>query len=76
LGPDARDRLGEYIYRYMRIFDDSFARQLAENAPVHTAAALKQTVDAAVEAGCDEFFLVPTTADPAELKRARDAIGI
>jgi alkanesulfonate monooxygenase SsuD/methylene tetrahydromethanopterin reductase-like flavin-dependent oxidoreductase (luciferase family) len=76
LGPDARDRLNEYIYRYLRIFDDGFARELAQAAPVHTATALKQTVDAAGEAGCDEFFLVPTTADPAELNRARDAIGI
>ena len=76
MGPDARDRLNEYIYRYLRIFDDGFARELAQAAPVHTATALNQTVDAAAEAGCDEFFLVPTTADPAELNRARDAIGI
>jgi hypothetical protein len=75
LGPDARDRLGDYIYRYMRIFDDGFARQLAESAPVHSTEALKETVEGAAEAGCDEFFLVPTTADPAELERARDALG-
>jgi alkanesulfonate monooxygenase SsuD/methylene tetrahydromethanopterin reductase-like flavin-dependent oxidoreductase (luciferase family) len=76
LGPDARERLQEYVYRYMRIFDDGFARQLAQSAPVHTADALKATVDGAAEAGCDEFFLVPTTADPAELERTRDALGI
>jgi alkanesulfonate monooxygenase SsuD/methylene tetrahydromethanopterin reductase-like flavin-dependent oxidoreductase (luciferase family) len=76
LGPGARDRLREYVYRYLRIFDDGFARQLADSAPVHTADALKEAVDGAAEAGCDEFFLVPTTVDPAELERARDALGI
>jgi hypothetical protein len=59
----------------MRIFDEGFARQLAQSAPVYTADALKETVDGAAEAGCDEFFLVPTTVDPAELERARDALG-
>jgi len=43
---------------------------------VHTPAALREAMEAAREAGCDEFFLVPTTADPAELDRTRDALGI
>jgi alkanesulfonate monooxygenase SsuD/methylene tetrahydromethanopterin reductase-like flavin-dependent oxidoreductase (luciferase family) len=76
LGPDSRERLAGYIYRYMKIFDDGFARQLAESAPVHTPATLRLAVDAARAAGCDEFFLVPTTTDPDELDRARDALGI
>jgi alkanesulfonate monooxygenase SsuD/methylene tetrahydromethanopterin reductase-like flavin-dependent oxidoreductase (luciferase family) len=76
LGSDSKDRLAGYIYRYMKIFDDSFARQLADAAPVHTPAALREALDAARQAGCDEFFLVPTTTDPAELDRARDALGM
>ena len=76
LGPDAKERLASYIYQYMKIFDDGFARQLAGSAPVHSAAALREAVDAARQAGCDEFFLVPTTTDPAELDRARDALGV
>jgi hypothetical protein len=32
-----------------------------------------QTLD---ELGCDELFLVPTTADVRELDRTRDALGI
>jgi hypothetical protein len=28
------------------------------------------------DAGCDELFLVPTTADPDEFTRTRDALGI
>jgi alkanesulfonate monooxygenase SsuD/methylene tetrahydromethanopterin reductase-like flavin-dependent oxidoreductase (luciferase family) len=76
LGPDSRERLGDYIYRYMKIFDDGFARQLAESAPVHSAGALRHAMDEARAAGCDEFFLVPTTADPVELDRAREALDI
>jgi alkanesulfonate monooxygenase SsuD/methylene tetrahydromethanopterin reductase-like flavin-dependent oxidoreductase (luciferase family) len=76
LGSDSKERLAGYIYRYMKIFDDSFARQLADAAPVHTPAALRGALDAARQAGCDEFFLVPTTTDPAELDRARDALGM
>jgi alkanesulfonate monooxygenase SsuD/methylene tetrahydromethanopterin reductase-like flavin-dependent oxidoreductase (luciferase family) len=76
LGPDAKQQLGDYVFEYMKIFDEGFARTLAETAPVHTPAALREAMDAAREAGCDEFFLVPTTADPAELDRTRDALGI
>src|SRR3954451_24951834 len=60
LGPDAKQQLGDYVFEYMKIFDEGFARSLAETAPVHTAAALREAMDAARQAGCDEFFLVPT----------------
>jgi hypothetical protein len=49
---------------------------LAEGASVHSPEALRDAVDAAREIGCDEFFLVPTTADPDELQRAREALGL
>lgn len=76
LGPGAKQQLGDYVFNYMRIFDEGYARHLAESAPVHSPAALREAVDAAREAGCDEFFLVPTTTDPAELDRTREALGI
>ncbi|HZQ56992.1 MAG TPA: LLM class flavin-dependent oxidoreductase [Acidimicrobiales bacterium] len=75
LGPGAKERLAAYIYNYMKIFDDGFARELASSAPVHSPAALREAMAAAADAGCDEFFLVPTTADPAELDRTREALG-
>jgi alkanesulfonate monooxygenase SsuD/methylene tetrahydromethanopterin reductase-like flavin-dependent oxidoreductase (luciferase family) len=75
LGPDARRQLGDYVFDYMKIFDEGLARQWAESAPVHTPAALRQAVEAAEQAGCDEFFLVPTTAEPSELERTREALG-
>ncbi len=76
LGPDAKDQLGRYVYQYMKIFSEPYARELAASAPVHTPVALRSALDAAREAGCDEFFLVPTSADPAELDRTRDALAL
>jgi alkanesulfonate monooxygenase SsuD/methylene tetrahydromethanopterin reductase-like flavin-dependent oxidoreductase (luciferase family) len=76
LGPNAKEQLGQYVYDYLKIFDEGYARHMAEKAPVHTPEALREAMDAAREAGCDEFFLVPTTADPAELDRTREALGI
>jgi alkanesulfonate monooxygenase SsuD/methylene tetrahydromethanopterin reductase-like flavin-dependent oxidoreductase (luciferase family) len=76
LGSDAQRQLGDYVFQYMKIFDEGFARSLAETAPVHTPEALRDAVAAAEAAGCDEFFLVPTSADPDELARTREALGI
>jgi hypothetical protein len=76
LGPDAEARLHDYVYRYLLIFDEGLAEHVASSAPVYSPAALREAVDAARDAGCDELFLVPTTADPEELDRTRDALGI
>lgn len=76
LGPDAQERLERYVYDYLRIFDEGYAKHVASTAPVHTPEALRGAMDAARDAGCDELFLVPTTADPDELARTRDALGI
>jgi alkanesulfonate monooxygenase SsuD/methylene tetrahydromethanopterin reductase-like flavin-dependent oxidoreductase (luciferase family) len=76
LGRDAEERLRHYVYTYLKIFDDGFARQAAATASCYTPQALQQTVKDAADAGCDEFFLVPTTADPTELGRTRDALGL
>jgi alkanesulfonate monooxygenase SsuD/methylene tetrahydromethanopterin reductase-like flavin-dependent oxidoreductase (luciferase family) len=75
LGPGAKEQLAGYIYDYMKIFDAGFARDLAASAAVDSPAALRDALAAASDAGCDEFFLVPTTADPDELDRTREALG-
>jgi len=76
LGQEAKQQLGDYVYSYLKIFDKDYARATADSAPVHTPEALRQAIDTAREVGCDEFFLVPTTADPSELGRTRDALGL
>lgn len=76
LGPDADDRLRAYAYDYMKVFGDDIAKWSADNVACTTPESLRAAIDNAREAGADEYFLVPTTADPAELDRTRDALGI
>jgi alkanesulfonate monooxygenase SsuD/methylene tetrahydromethanopterin reductase-like flavin-dependent oxidoreductase (luciferase family) len=76
LGDGAADRLGRYAYDYLRIFGDDMAEAMAGACTVSTPAALRDAVAAATDAGCDELFLVPTTPDPAELARTRDALSL
>ena len=34
LGPDAERQLGDYVFNYLKIFSEGFARHMAESAPV------------------------------------------
>lgn len=76
IGPDAEERLRNYAYSYMKIFGEDIARHTAGAVACFTPDALRRTVENLAAAGADEFFLVPTTADPDELSRTRDALGI
>jgi alkanesulfonate monooxygenase SsuD/methylene tetrahydromethanopterin reductase-like flavin-dependent oxidoreductase (luciferase family) len=76
LGDGAADRLHGYVHDYMKIFGTDVADAVAGAADVHTPEALRAAVAACEAAGFDELILVPTTADPDELTRTRDALGI
>jgi hypothetical protein len=76
LGPQAEERLRHYAYDYMKIFGEEVGRWAAESVACHTPDALSRAIDNARDAGADEFFLVPTTAEPEELNRIREALGI
>jgi alkanesulfonate monooxygenase SsuD/methylene tetrahydromethanopterin reductase-like flavin-dependent oxidoreductase (luciferase family) len=76
LGPGAHDRLRSYVYDYLVIFGEDAARDGAAAARCASAASLRDTVEEIAAAGLDELWLVPTTADPAELDRTRDALGV
>jgi alkanesulfonate monooxygenase SsuD/methylene tetrahydromethanopterin reductase-like flavin-dependent oxidoreductase (luciferase family) len=75
LGDGARERLQSYAFDYLRIFGDDLASALASSATTHSPDALRGAVEILAGAGCDELFLVPTTADVAELDRTREALG-
>ena len=76
LGDGALERLQGYGYDYMRIFGDDLAKAMGGALNTATPEALRAAVDTLEQLGCDELFLVPTTTDPAELDRTRDALGI
>ena len=76
LGDGARERLRGYAFDYLRIFGDEMAHAMADSANAASPEALRAAIDGLDAAGCDELFLVPTTADPSELDRTRDALRI
>jgi alkanesulfonate monooxygenase SsuD/methylene tetrahydromethanopterin reductase-like flavin-dependent oxidoreductase (luciferase family) len=76
LGDDAEARLRGYAFDYLRVFGDQIGEAVAESVRAYTPKALRDAVDTVRAAGFDELFLVPTTADPDELTRTRDALGI
>lgn len=76
LGDDAETRLRSYAFDYLKIFSPEIAEAIAETATVHTPKALRTAVETVKSAGFHELFLVPTTTDPEELPRTREALGI
>ena len=55
---------------------EDVGRWAASAVTLFTPEALRAAVDNVRAAGGDELFFVPTTADPDELARTRDALGI
>jgi alkanesulfonate monooxygenase SsuD/methylene tetrahydromethanopterin reductase-like flavin-dependent oxidoreductase (luciferase family) len=76
LGDDAETRLRDYSRTYMNIMGEGVGDWAAGAVTCFTPDALRAAVDHATEAGADEFFLVPTTSEPDELARTRDALGV
>ena len=76
LGDGAQERLHDYGYSYMKIFGEDLATMMAGMLATSTPETLRAAVDTLDGLGCDELFLVPTTADVTELARTRDALGI
>jgi alkanesulfonate monooxygenase SsuD/methylene tetrahydromethanopterin reductase-like flavin-dependent oxidoreductase (luciferase family) len=75
LGPDAGDRVGEYAYRYLRIFGEEAARAMASGCSATSPGPINEALDRIEAAGGDEVILVATTADVAEVRRAADLIA-
>ena len=75
LGPDARERLDAYARRYLAVFGDAAARSLAARCLAAGDVAVRSALRQLRDAGADECFLVPTTADIAELDRLQALLG-
>jgi alkanesulfonate monooxygenase SsuD/methylene tetrahydromethanopterin reductase-like flavin-dependent oxidoreductase (luciferase family) len=75
-GDDAEARLREYARTYMNVMGEGVGDWAASAVTCFTPDALRRAVDNARDAGADEFFLVPSTSDPDELARTRDALDL
>lgn len=82
LGPDPENQLGAHVQDFWnQDVDLTGAESSFLTAPTAGtlncgAAGLLAAVNGAREAGLDELRLVPTTADPDEIDRAREVLGI
>jgi alkanesulfonate monooxygenase SsuD/methylene tetrahydromethanopterin reductase-like flavin-dependent oxidoreductase (luciferase family) len=76
LGPGAQEQLQRYTYDYLRIMDEGFARMAAAAATCWSDDALRDTVAAMEDAGCDQAVLVSTGTDVDQVRRAADVLGL
>ncbi|MGZ8764040.1 MAG: LLM class flavin-dependent oxidoreductase [Acidimicrobiia bacterium] len=74
LGDGAEDRLFSYAFEYLSTFGDDAARAMAGLTRLKDPGAIRDAVAALEDVGCDEFVLVPTSADVAEIDRLLAAL--
>lgn len=76
LGANAKEQLAECIFSISQAYGEEGARMAAESSTNYGAVRLREIVDDARSIGLNDIILMPTTADPDEIDRARDALGI
>jgi alkanesulfonate monooxygenase SsuD/methylene tetrahydromethanopterin reductase-like flavin-dependent oxidoreductase (luciferase family) len=72
---DALAKLRAYVYDYVSYFGDAPARAMAAAMDRATPDAVRRSLDDLEAAGCDEVFLVPATAERAEVERAAEIVA-
>jgi len=75
LAPDGERRLQEYVYEYIKILSEELAVAMAKGMNRSTPDAVRESLDAMQELGCEETFLVPATAELAEVERAAEIVA-
>ena len=72
---DPLQKLQSYVYDYVSYFGEAPARGMASLMNRATPDAVRQSLDDLEAAGCDEVFLVPATAELAEVERAAEVVS-
>jgi len=72
---DPLEKLQSYVYDYVAYFGEAPARGMAKLMNRATPDAVRQSLDDLEAAGCDEVFLVPATAELAEVERAAEIVA-
>jgi alkanesulfonate monooxygenase SsuD/methylene tetrahydromethanopterin reductase-like flavin-dependent oxidoreductase (luciferase family) len=72
---DAQAKLSRYVYEYTRVFGEAAGRAMAQSVTRATPDAVRQALDNLEAAGCEECFLVPATAELAEVERAAEVVS-
>lgn len=69
LTDNGQQKLYDYVYEYLAIAGPEIATMMAESVHRSSAEAVARALDNAEAAGCDEVFLVPATAELAEIDK-------
>lgn len=75
LADNGQQRLYDYVYDYLAIAGPEIAKMMAESVHRHSADSVLEALDNAEAAGCEELFMVPATADLAELDRLSELLA-
>jgi alkanesulfonate monooxygenase SsuD/methylene tetrahydromethanopterin reductase-like flavin-dependent oxidoreductase (luciferase family) len=75
LADDGAERLHRYASEYLSTFGPDAARAMADLCHLSDAGALREAIAGLAEAGCEEFVLVPTSADLDEFDRLLAAVA-
>ena len=75
LADDGQRKLYDYVYQYLAIAGPEIAKMMADLVHRSSADAVRVAIDNAEAAGCEEVFLVPATAELAEVERLGDILA-
>jgi alkanesulfonate monooxygenase SsuD/methylene tetrahydromethanopterin reductase-like flavin-dependent oxidoreductase (luciferase family) len=74
LADDAQQKLYDYVYNYLLIAGEDIAKWMAGTVRRSSADAVREALDNAEAAGCQEAMLSPVTAELCEIDRLVDII--
>ena len=75
LADDAGQKLYDYVHEYLAIAGPEIATMMAQSVHRSSADAVREALDSAERAGCEEVFLVPATAELTEVERLVDLLA-
>ncbi|WP_066049459.1 LLM class flavin-dependent oxidoreductase [Halioglobus sp. HI00S01] len=68
LADNGQQKLYDYVYEYLDIAGPEIAAMMAESVSRSSADGVREALDNAEAAGCEEVFLVPATAELVEIE--------
>lgn len=75
LADEGQRKLYDYVYEYLAIAGPEIATMMAESVHRSTPDAIREALDNAEAAGCEELFMVPATAELSELDRLMELLA-
>jgi len=74
LADDSQARLTQYVFNYLKVFGDKQAETTAATMTRYNEANIVEALQGMRDLGVDELFLVPATADLAEVERIESVL--